>query len=493
MNGIDKKNDFKHVMRMRRIGRCIQIILGLSLIIGLNILASKYYFKKDLTENRSYSLNPESISYIKTIKTPIEIFVTIPPASSQPETAEIYLMVSRLLREYEYVSRQNGNPTITVEYIDPCKETQRTHEIASRFGTQKDNLIVLKSGENYRQIGISDLFIIKGNEIEEFKGEQVFTSAILNVANLQKDKIYFLTGHGEMRINDVDPLRGLSLATHLLRTHNIDVDSLELNKIDEIPEDANLLIISSPQTALLPEEINKLSKYLSKNNGRLLVFLDPIHEHGLEDLFYDWGILVDDMLVLDSSNDFKANNGDLILRSFADHPISKFFAENKLPILAGLSRPVRPDIASRDDPKRTVVPLISGSKTSWGERNYQSFQGMKFDPEQDLNGPVTIAMLAERRVSSQLGINIPGSRIIVFGNSFISNNRINALGNRMFFQNAINWALDRNDLLNIPPKALKKFQLTLSQKDLLHIALGMLATPGGIACLGLLIFAIRKR
>lgn len=491
---MNKKENFKNVNFLNKISSILNISLILTLVLGLNLFASKNYLRKDISKNRIHSLSPETLAYLDKLKKPVEILVTIPPQSSQPETAEIYSMISRLLNEYQYATHHNKNANITVEYIDPFKQMQRAHEVALQFGVQKDNAIILKSGNNYRQIVSTDLYSSKHGEIEEFKGEQVFTSAILNVTGAQKEKIYFTVGHGEMRTNDVDPLRGLSELDHLLKTYNIDTAQIDLAQISDTPPDANLIVIASPQTPFLPDEIAHLKHYLSEKNGRLITFLDPATPHGLDDLLYEWGILADDMLILDSSLDFKANNGDLILRAFTNHPITEFLHDFQLPILTSLSRPVRPDLTSPLDPRRTITPLIWTSESSWAKRSHLSNPNAQFDLNNDLKGPLPVAILSERTVNSQLGINIRGGRLIVFGNSLlITNNRINSLGNRILFQNTINWTIDLNDLLNIPPKTIKKFQLTLSQNDLLRLSLGIFTIPSSIACFALLIFIIRRR
>jgi len=488
------KEDFKRVRLTKTVHLTFNILLTLILVIGFNILASTHYFRKDLTKNRFYSLSPETLAYIQKLNKPVQIFITIPPESSQPDTSEIFFMVSQLINEYEHASRFNPNAKITVEYIDPYRQMQRARQIATEFGVQKDNSIIIKSEDNYRQITANELFKTKKGSIEEFKGEQVFTSAILNVTGSQKEKIYFTKGHGEMRINDVDPLRGLSEINHLLKTYNIDTAQIDLSQISEIPLDANLIIIASPQTPLLPEEVEQLRRFLLDRNGRLLAFLDPIQPHGLDDLLYEWGILADNRLIIDSHNNSKTHTGDLVLRNFTNHTITNFLEDYQLSVQAGLTRPIRPNIASPLDPRRTVIPLIFSSPTSWAKHSQQIATKIDFDSTKDLQGPLPVATLAQRSVNSQLEINIRGGRMIVFGNSsFIANNRINALGNRMMFQNTVNWAIDLNDLLNIPPKKLKKFQISLSQNDLLCIALGMLTIPGSFACIGLFIFAIRRR
>ena len=43
----------------------------------------------------------------------------------------------------------------------------------------------------------------------------------------------------------------------------------------------------------------------------------------MEELFYDWGVLADDMMIEDIGPDFRSQGGDLIIRRFAKHPITK--------------------------------------------------------------------------------------------------------------------------------------------------------------------------
>ena len=46
----------------------------------------------------------------------------------------------------------------------------------------------------------------------------------------------------------------------------------------------------------------------------------------MEELFYDWGVLADDMMVEDIGPDFRAQGGDLIIRRFAEHPILSYLS-----------------------------------------------------------------------------------------------------------------------------------------------------------------------
>ena len=109
----------------------------------------------------------------------------------------------------------------------------------------------------------ADLFEIKEQAIVGFKGEQAITSALIRLTKATTEKIYFLQGHGEMSLNHIDFERGLSeLKIRLLENH-YQVAELNLSTQESVPDDADLLIIPSPQGALLAEEQDKIRRYMT--------------------------------------------------------------------------------------------------------------------------------------------------------------------------------------------------------------------------------------
>ena len=62
-----------------------------------------------------------------------------------------------------------------------------------------------------------------------------------------EDKIYFLVGHGEMRLDDVDPLRGLSQLEAFLRERNC-LATLDLT-VTKMYLDADLIVMPSRKPA----------------------------------------------------------------------------------------------------------------------------------------------------------------------------------------------------------------------------------------------------
>ena len=488
--------DFRNVNWLNRGNRTLQILLGVLFICGLNYLAFRHYSRTDLTRNRLYSLSPETVAYISDIETPVKIIVTIPPDSAEPDTALLYRYVHNLLKEYENAGRNGKAKKIEVEFVDVFREIRKAEAISRSYGIERPYETLVVSGDKRRTILPTDILQLNEGRPSAFFGEQAFTSAIIDVTDDKPDQVYFLVGHGEMQIDDVDPRRGLSQFAHELEMRSFKLGVLDLSKEKEIPEDADLIIAASPQSPLTVSESEELRKYLSDRAGRLIVFLDPWRNHGFEDLFYEWGILADDMLIVDDGPDFQVASGDLIIRQFAEHPITDPHLKNRIPVVVGLSRPIRPDLGATSDERRSTVSLIGSSPTSWAEGTYQNareLEDLQFDPATDLKGPVPIASLSERTVSSPF-LSISGGRLVVFGNSdFATNQRISSFGNHMLLLNTVKWCLDRDTLLAIRGRAVETYQILLSRQELNQLGLRILTVPGVFAIWGVVIYWVRRR
>ena len=491
---ISRFNEFRIARRFRTANRIVQIVLGISLILALNFLAAKYFQRIDLTESGTYTLAPESKAYIRELTEPIQIIVTIPNDPEVPELVQIHQHLDKLFREYEAAGMRDGTAYVNIELVDIYRQRKRAQELANTYKLTQENIILVAMGDRTREVRQADLFEVSNNEIRGFRGEQAITSAIIDVSSKKTEKLYFLVGHGEMRLDDVDPLRGLSQLENFLRERNYQLATLDLSVDDGVPEDADLIVVPSPQVSLQPEEVEKLRRYMSDRNGRMVVLIDPGRRHGMGELFYDWGVLADDMAVIDAGPDYKAQGGDLIIRRFAEHPITNLLVEYQITALFGLPRPVRTDPGSLNDERLKVEQIVGTSDQSWAERDYRTQTELKYDAKRDIQGPISIATVSTRSAGSELGINIPGGRFVVFGNSdFITNNRLRAFGNRTLFFNSINWALAKNSLLNIATRPLESYQIVMSQNDLQRMLLYFAILPAATALLGLFVFLLRRR
>jgi len=498
--------------------RVVQIVLSLALVAGLNVLAARHFERWDLTEGHRFSLSAETRAYLTSAyleknahvspQEPIELILTLPSSQPDQKSAEqiapMLADMRQLLREYQNTAQQAQVP-LTTEEVDTYKDSRRTEELTHE-GLDAETVLLVRQGPRSHSLKLTDLYEIKNQgEPVAFLGENAVTAAILDVIQAKPQKIYFTLGHGEMRLYDTNPDSGMTELRQALQQRNFAVSELNLTAGEGVPDDAAMVVVASPKIPFEPQEVEKLRSYLSQPhgpdqvNGRVMALLNPGENSGLEDLFYQWGILSDDALVIDPSATDEAMQGDMILAEYADHPITQFLLQNQLRVRFGPARPVREDLASPPDDRRRVTPLLATTKDAWATRDYRTGD-LQYHKGMDLPGPVSVAALSEKQLlgagQSSQGVDLPltGGRLMVFGNAdFIGNQRFNMLGNNYLFLNTMNYLLDRQNVLNIPPKPPFEFNLNLSRENLSGLAWRLLLPPFFLALLGFGVYLARRR
>jgi len=488
---------FRSARWLRTFNLVLQAVLFFTFFAQLNYLARSHPLRFDLTQHRRYSLSPETLSWVQHLPRPVRIVVTIPEDdNSNPE-------VRGLLSEYRHATEASHDGPIKIEYVDVDLNRRKAEEL----GVEQPNAIALICGERRHVMLVDELYVIKNKERAAFQGEQVLTAAILDVSNPERQKIYFLAGHAELRLDDTARDRGLSGLRDQLRVRNFEVDTIDLTVARKIPADASLLVAVWPQSRATPAEQELLRQYLSAGAGRLILLLAPgvsASALGLEDLLLDWGVLVDDDVIFDTGAENVTDDGDLIIRSYdPTQPIVQAVLNNKVWLRFGATRSVRPDPGRALGSGLNIVALIGTSKTAWGERDYRAGVMPRPDPTDihplpgiEPKDSLGLAVASERvAVRDNLPFSVRGGRLVVFGTGdLVTNARLTLAGNFDVFLGAVNWTTDRDNQLKIPSRPIERFQLSLSAGELLNLRYTLLlALPGVAAALGLLVYWTRRR
>ena len=93
-------DSFRTARWIRTINLVLQAVLFLTLFGGLNYLARNLHWRRDLTQHRSFSLSPETLSYLRQLDRPVQIVATV---GDDHENTQ----VRGLLREYANASRHS--------------------------------------------------------------------------------------------------------------------------------------------------------------------------------------------------------------------------------------------------------------------------------------------------------------------------------------------------------------------------------------------------
>ncbi len=493
-------DSFRAARLIRFTNLLLQAVLFLALFGGLNYIALNHNWRFDLTQSRQHSLSAETKSYLERLERNISIVVTIPNDADNDELAQAYRAISGLLREYAYATRTNTGGKIEVRYLDVY---QSRHE-AEALNIDIPNVVVVQCESHRRVLTLGDLYRTKDRRREAFQGESVLTAAILDVSNPDKKKIYFIAGHGEMRPDDVDRARGLSQLRDELRGRNFDLAGLDLSLSRKVPDDAALLIVASPQGRFQPAEEELLRNYLQTRAGRVILMLDParqdgLGQYGLENLLFDWGIIVYDKLVIDLDPNSLTESNELRLWRFARDPgshITDNLINNNMAVIVSTARVVSDDLGRSADDGLSVRKLIATSDKAWGESSFRLPGGgrLEYTPGLDLKGPLGVMVISERVKPANLPLSVRGGRLAVFGTAdLVTNNRIFNPGNLNLFLATVNWEVDRDTQLNIPARPIERFKLSLSQEELVRLRLGLLlVVPGIVAVFGLIVYLTRR-
>jgi ABC-type uncharacterized transport system involved in gliding motility auxiliary subunit len=485
---------FRAVRWIRTLNLVLQAILFLTFFGGLNYVAKNHAWRFDLTQQRKFSLSPETLSYVANLSRPVHVVVSLSSDTDNPE-------VKGLLREFVYATADREAGRITTEVLDVYQNRRRAEEL----GIDTGDIVVLISGDKRRAVRLDELYGMKKGQRDRFQGEQVLTAAILDVSEPGRRKIYFLVGHKELRPEVADATLGLSAVRDQLKLRNFEVDAVDLAVARRVPADASLLVSVAPQSSYSRAEQEMLRQYLSANAGRLILFLAPgisTAALGLDDLLLDWGVLVHDDLIWDSGAENMAENFDLLIRTFLPHPITKTLIEYGDGLRLGVARTVMPDPGRSTSGGLNTVTIAATSTTAWGERDFRPGVVPKYDPGIDtrplpgLDPPdrLGIIVASERlAVRDNLQFSVKGGKLVVFGTGdLIANGRIDNHGLSVFL-NAVNWTVDRDRQLNIPSRPVERFQLALSAAEFSQLRYALvLVLPGAALLLGLVVYWTRR-
>ncbi len=491
------RSEWGALVRHRR-GEIALFTLGMvGVMIALAYYSTRYSFRFDLTEVGLHSLSEQTVTMLERLDKPVHI--TFFHDSLMRETVE----------RYELMAAQSER--VTVKFHDPTLNPAQ----ARLMGVQFAGTAIMESEDRRLQVHGSS--------------ETDMANGILRVSQGAKQLICFLTGHGEadpfsMESHDhlegtaghshglgsqyvLHERHGLAKARHGLEALNYQVQKMSLvqHRGRENLSDCALLIVPGPKSALLPAEVEAIRQYLAAG-GNGFFMLDPFVETGLGPVIRDYGIVLDDTIVIDHASHYWSDISAPAVTSYNRHQITRDLPLTFYPGVRSLS----------PTPQRVngvaVTPIVNSSKNSYGETSHDRAE---FDEGQDLPGPTTLMVVVNRRPVrrgsvdvTQLGregkherVDVDNdaangvaasarSRIAVVGDAdFATNSFFHFLGNGNLFLNTVNYLAERENLIGIEPRTHDLPRLSVTNRQLKGtFFLSVFFMPAVLALLGLAVW-----
>jgi hypothetical protein len=472
----------------------LNALLGIALVLAVlvmaNYLSTRHFQRFYLSTQTRVELSPRTLHLLESITNRVR--VSLYYSKDDP----LYGDVAGLLKEY-----QAHDPRLSVETVDYERDPGAALDLKTKYdlgsSTNKD-LVIFDCGGNVKIIPGSMLteYTLEPvpNEKERefrrkpvaFRGEMAFTSALLAVTSAKPLKAYFLTGHGEHRIDDATGEMGYAKFAAVLLQNHVITESLSL-LTSAVPADCNLLVIAGPATPLPQIELDRIERYLNEG-GRLLALFNALsadRSTGLEAILAKWGVRVTGNIVQDPDYTTTPTGSDVIVAGFSKNP-----AVN--PLVGSQIQLILPREIDRLEPSSQAADGLQAEEIAFS--GPRSFVRGREGPVR--RRPLPLMAAVEKSPAKGVVTERGSTRILVVGDSlFLGNRQIESAANRDFAGFAANWLLDRTILLEgVGPTPIKEYRLIIPHRQLQRLQWTLFgAMPGGILLLGGLVWLRRRR
>lgn len=459
----------KQHLRLRLQGATFTVLF-LAIIALLAWLSTRYAWQADWTAAGRHSLAPASIALLAEMPDAIRI-TAFARASELLATRR---QISDLVRRYQQHKRD-----IDLHFIDPDMAPDEVR----REGVRMDGEMIIEYQGRKRHLQQVD--------------EQALTNILHQLVRATSRKLVFLEGHGE-RNPEGAANHDLGSLGQQLRNKGLQIIRHNLSADPQLPEEVAVLVIAGPQTSYFPGEVHRLQEFVEQG-GNLLWLAEPDGLAGLEPLAAQLGINPVPGIVVDPTTQLLGidNAAFSVVVDYPDHPLVRNLDSVTLfPFAMALD-------SSALQETWQATPILQTVPRAWSETGSLDEGAIRYDPAEDVPGPLTLGLALERASPSLQADSetLPEDgfagmqRLVVIGDGdFLSNAYLGNGANLELGERLINWLSQDDALLSIPPKVAMDTHLEMTPLYSALLGFGfLLVIPGGLVLAGLFIWLGRRK
>lgn len=447
------------------------VLIAANLVLGV---VPDGLITKDISPQLLYSIGDTSKEVLTDLSEDVTLYFLT-------ETGNEDENIGLLLDSYEAYSGH-----IHVRKVDVVDEPA----FASQFTdeTVRTNSVIAQSSRRSRVIPYADFYVTdyaayyQTNTMQRyFDAEGLITSAIAYVSSDTVDRLYTLTGHGELTLSE--------MMTDAVKKENIELSSVNLLTGD-IPDDCTMLAIYTPMTDITEEEAEKIRAYLA-GGGHLFVttaYLDtemPV----LDGLLAGYGLSRVDGYVLEGDTAYYTQVPYLLIPELStSSPVTKDLKGQNVvyPFAQGISVEEVEGLSYR---KVLVTSDKAFARTDTSTGSYEK-------TESDTDGPFVLAETAEDTST--------GMKLILYTTPCVFSKEVlmqflNAsvtlpAGNTALFDATLAYLAERDTRISIPAKSTEIVALSITEKEgAVFGSIIMFVLPALVLAAGLIVYIRRRR
>lgn len=409
------------------------VVLLIALTALAAYLARDYRIEHDLTRAHRNTVSAATLEVLKRLDAPVN--VTAYAVAKDARGDNVHRRIEEFLRPY-----QRAKADITLSLVDPREQPRA----AAAAGVRAPVELVLE----YQR---------RTEHLTEFN-EQAFANVLMRLARGAERLVLWLDGHGERKLDGIAN-HDLGEFGRQLQHKGFRVNSVNLALAQQVPANAALLVIASPQADVTADEVQKIRRHLA-GGGNLLWLIDPEPLRGLAPVAEMLGLVLTPGVVVDPrAVQLKASPAFAVgaAGGYSRHPVTGMLNLNTL-------FPFSRQIGIIESEEWRATPLIEVAQRGWVETGKLD-GNVTFDKNRDIPGPVTIAAAFERTVGDRQ------QRVVVVGNgNFLSNTFLGNGGNLDLGISIVNWLSGDDSLFAIQPRPAADSSLELD-----HVTLSLIA------------------
>ncbi len=450
------------------------IVISTVIAVLFNVIVAKLpvkYTVFDVTSQKLYTLSADTRDFVEGVSEDINIYVL-----ANENQADMVL--STMLGNYEEL-----NPHIKVSYVDPAVNPKFFTGYTDSAVTS--NSVIVESAQRSRVIDYGTIYQtefdynIYSSVVTGYDGEGQITSAIAYVISDDMPKLYMLEGHGELVFD--------TAFKEVIEKSNIDYETINLMNYDMVPEDADCVVINAPTEDLSADDTEKMLSYMEKGGSVLLV--STYTGNALENfnrLLEFYGVEVTTGLIIEEDQNHYYQNPFFLLPEISYDNVTEKVYGNGSYVFVPYAQGLR--YAETDEVE--VTSLLSASDNCFVREDVENVMDYS-RKEGDLAGPFGVGLkcvkLTEEGTST--GLIYSSENIFTQGaDEMVSGS------NQRLLSGTLSEFVSYTDSISIPVKNYEISYLTISQKNLVLIAIfTVIVLPFTFLIAGFLVWFNRRK
>ena len=465
------------MLTRKKVQTSILLVLGILLLV--NLIASRFFFRLDYTADQRYTLSNATKDILNQLNEPVTISAYF-SEDLPPNIEQVRQDFRDMLIEYS----SNSDGLIVYEFINPS-ESQESEMKAQQSGIQPIMINVRERDQMKQQRAYLGAIVQMGDKKDVIPFiqpgaamEYALSTNIKKLSVKDKPRIALLQGHGEASLESIPQLNNqLSIL--------YSVETIEFSDTTGVPSQYKTLVVIAPKDTVPLLHFNYLDEFLSRG-GRLLVALNTVAGDfntgmgnkiytGFESWLKQKGIEVEENFVIDASCSnimVRQQQGAFMMNTPVQFPLLPVITNfTKHPITEGIESVVlifaSPLRLTQTDTSVVMVPLAVTSEKSGVQNPPLYFDVMKQWTLSDFTlSSLPVAALVESKVPGTAGY-----KMVVFGDGDFA---VNGEGqnaqqlsedNISLMANAIDWLSDDTGLIELRTKGVTSRPLDPSLED----------------------------